>query len=317
MGGFMLKVKTKLGQHVVSNMTPDETVGNLKLTLSELTSIPAEGLNVLIGFPPKPLDLSANEILLSDTLIRNGDTLIVEEKSIPDVVPQQHRNNLQLEEDILLAQRLANQGEESAPCLGSQGILLKQVVPSDNSCLFTSIGELLILFLNMTHTNLNCILIFTIKIYSSNFLRLGYVMNGKIDTEIHSYLREIIAQHVSNDKVCSLFWFQVPNKNECILQFLRTEPKKFYLIFKETYNEAMLGRPNAEYCEWIRKPASWGGAIEVSILANYYGIEIDVVDITNALINRFGEDKEYGMRVFLLFDGIHYDPLYLESITVS
>lgn len=79
----------------------------------------------------------------------------------------------------------------------------------------------------------------------------------------------------------------------------------------------MLGRPNAEYCEWIRKSESWGGAIEVSILTNYYGIEIDVVDITNALINRFGEDKEYGMRVFLLFDGIHYDPLYLESITVS
>lgn len=121
-------------------MTPDETIGNLKLTLSELTRIPAEGLNVLIGFPPKPLDLSANEILLSDTGIINGDTLIVEEKSIPDVVPQQHRNNLQLEEDILLAQRLANQ-EENASCLESQGILLKQVVPSDNSCLFTSIGK--------------------------------------------------------------------------------------------------------------------------------------------------------------------------------
>lgn len=146
----MLKVKTKLGQHVVSNMTPDETIGNLKLKLSELTRIPAEGLNILIGFPPKPLDLSANEILLSDTGIINGDTLIVEEKSIPDVVPQQHRNNLQLEEDILLAQRLANQGEENAPCLGSQGILLKEVVPSDNSCLFTSIGELIIPFLNMT-----------------------------------------------------------------------------------------------------------------------------------------------------------------------
>lgn len=143
----MLKVKTKLGQHVVSNVTPNETIGNLKLKLSELTRIPAEYINVLIGFPPKPLDLSANEILLSDTGIINGDTLIVEEKSIPDVVPQQHRNNLQLEEDILLAQRLANQGEENASCLESQGILLKQVVPSDNSCLFTSIGELLISFL--------------------------------------------------------------------------------------------------------------------------------------------------------------------------
>lgn len=29
-------------------------------------------------------------------------------------------------------------------------------------------------------------------------------MKGKIDTEIGSYLREIIAQHVSNDKVSEL-----------------------------------------------------------------------------------------------------------------
>lgn len=111
------------------------------------------------------------------------------------------------------------------------------------------------------------------------------MVNGKVDTEVGSYMREIIAQHVSNDK--------------------------------ETYNEAILGRPNEEYCEWIKRPQSWGGAIEVSILSNYYGIEIDVVDVTNALINRFGEDKAYGMRVFLLFDGIHYDPLYLESLSVN
>ncbi|XP_031617851.1 ubiquitin thioesterase OTU1 [Contarinia nasturtii] len=242
MGGFMLKVKTKQGHHVVNNLSADETIGNLKSKISELTSIPAEGLSVKIGFPPKPLDLSANECLLSASGIINGDTLIVEEKPIPDVVPQQQqRNNLQLDDIPSTNQEVT---------LPTEGILLKQVVPSDNSCLFTSIG---------------------------------YVMKGQIDTEIGSYLREVISQHVSNDK--------------------------------ETFNEAMLGKTNAEYCDWIKKPASWGGAIEVSILSNYYGVEIDVVDITNALINRFGEDKAYGMRVFLLFDGIHYDPLYLESIS--
>lgn len=31
----------------------------------------------------------------------------------------------------------------------------------------------------------------------------------------------------------------------------------------ETYNEGVLGRPNAEYCAWIQQPSSWGGAIEV------------------------------------------------------
>lgn len=86
---------------------------------------------------------------------------------------------------------------------------------------------------------------------------------------------------------------------------------------KDTYNEAILGKPNYEYCLWIQQPETWGGAIEVSILSRFFGIEIDVVDIGNAIINRFGEDKNYGMRAFLLFDGIHYDPLYLESMTVS
>lgn len=86
---------------------------------------------------------------------------------------------------------------------------------------------------------------------------------------------------------------------------------------KQEYNEGILGRPNDEYCAWILQPESWGGAIEVSILSAYHGIEFDVVDITNAIINRFGEDKNYGMRAFLLFDGIHYDPLYLESTSVS
>lgn len=109
-------------------------------------------------------------------------------------------------------------------------------------------------------------------------------MNGRIDTDIGSNLREVIAQTVSNDP--------------------------------QQYSDAFLGKPNAEYCDWIRLPSSWGGAIEVSILSNYFGIEFAVVDITNALINRFGEDKDFGMRSFLLFDGIHYDPLYLESLTV-
>lgn len=107
-------------------------------------------------------------------------------------------------------------------------------------------------------------------------------MSGKIDVECETFMRKIIAEQVNQDKT--------------------------------TYNEGILGRPNDEYCAWILQSDSWGGAIEVSILSAFYGIEFDVVDITNALINRFGEDRKYGMRAFLLYDGIHYDPLYLESL---
>jgi hypothetical protein len=39
----------------------------------------------------------------------------------------------------------------------------------------------------------------------------------------------------------------------------------------ETFSEAFLGKPNAEYCEWILQPSKWGGAIELSILARRGG----------------------------------------------
>lgn len=111
------------------------------------------------------------------------------------------------------------------------------------------------------------------------------MLNGTIDTECHQFMRQVIAETVASDK--------------------------------DTYTEAFLGKSNPDYCTWIRNADTWGGAIEVSILSRFYGVEIAVVDITNAIINRFGEDQNYGLRVFLLFDGIHYDPLYLEPFNVS
>lgn len=80
----------------------------------------------------------------------------------------------------------------------------------------------------------------------------------------------------------------------------------------EEYNDAILGKPNEEYCKWILKANSWGGAIELAVLSNHYGFEIAVCNSTTGKINIFGEDKQYDQRVFLLFDGIHYDPLYMD-----
>lgn len=92
---------------------------------------------------------------------------------------------------------------------------------------------------------------------------------------------------------------------EIIANAVKDDPSEF--------SEAVLGKPNKDYCEWIRNPNSWGGAIEVSILSNFYGVEIAVIDTQSGSISKFGEDKCYPHRVFLIYDGIHYDPLYLES----
>ncbi|TXG67790.1 hypothetical protein EZV62_009065 [Acer yangbiense] len=66
------------------------------------------------------------------------------------------------------------------------------------------------------------------------------------------------------------------------------------------YSEAFLGKPNEEYCSWILDSEKWGGAIELSMLADYYGREIAV--------------KKYSERVMLIYDGLHYDALAVWTI---
>lgn len=245
MAGYVLKVKTKSGQHILKNLKPESTLGELKKMLSELTKIPISNLNILSGFPPKVVDLSKNGDLKSCG-IHSGDTLIIEEKNEPLSSTVNNKTSVPKFENN---ESYSNVQEDINSC---PGILMKHVVPADNSCLFTSIH---------------------------------YVLNGKDDTGgVAQWMRQLIAETVS--------------KNQ------------------DVYSEAVLGKPNSDYCKWIKDDKSWGGAIEISILANYYGIEIAVVDTINAIINRFGEDQDYPLRVFLLFDGIHYDPLYLEPLEV-
>ncbi|XP_065051185.1 ubiquitin thioesterase OTU1-like isoform X2 [Rhopilema esculentum] len=81
------------------------------------------------------------------------------------------------------------------------------------------------------------------------------------------------------------------------------------------FNEALLGKPVKEYCDWLLNPSNWGGAIEITSLSKYYETEIDVVDIQTGRIDKFGENKNYKNRVFLIYDGIHYDPLVKDCKT--
>ena len=59
----------------------------------------------------------------------------------------------------------------------------------------------------------------------------------------------------------------------------------------------------------------WGHRI--SILSQYFNVEIAVVDTQSCRIDRFGEDKFYKERIFVIYDGIHYDPLIMEPLEPS
>lgn len=134
-----------------------------------------------------------------------AETLIVDTKPMSQEEKDAIERAKRLAEDEILARQLAESGDAASGGF-TNGILLKQVVDADNSCLFTSIG---------------------------------FLLSGKVDTTCGSYMRQIIAQTVHNEK--------------------------------ETYNSGILGRDNAEYCAWIMQESNWGGAIEVAILSQHYG----------------------------------------------
>ncbi|GJJ69312.1 ubiquitin thioesterase OTU1 [Entomortierella parvispora] len=78
----------------------------------------------------------------------------------------------------------------------------------------------------------------------------------------------------------------------------------------DDYSDAVLGRPRKDYCDWIRRENSWGGAIELAIFSEHYNIEIDSIDVSTNRVDRFGEGK-FTQRALLMYSGIHYDAVAL------
>ncbi|XP_013400633.1 ubiquitin thioesterase OTU1 [Lingula anatina] len=121
-----LRCKSQKGQAILQGLTSESTVQQLKAKLAEASGIQAAHLKIRSGFPPKLIPLDHNAQNLSDLPIKSGDTLIVEEDTAAKVAREdKFLNNFQ-------AQMQQN-----------MGILMRKVVPADNSCLFTSVAFVL------------------------------------------------------------------------------------------------------------------------------------------------------------------------------
>lgn len=123
---IQLRVKHKGGQSVISTLTFTSRVGQLLDELSKSTQIPVHLVKILRGFPPIALDISDKNVSLGACGLQERDTLLVEE--LPATQPLECLPSTHTEDSNELLKD------------GPTGILLRKVVPADNSCLFTSIG---------------------------------------------------------------------------------------------------------------------------------------------------------------------------------
>lgn len=128
---MQLRVKHKGGQSVISNLTLTSSVKELLGELSKCTQIPANSVKVLRGFPPVVMDVSDHAASLGQCGLQERDTVLVEELPA-EVKPVQATLPANSESSASAAEM----GNTEIPT----GILMRKVVPADNSCLFTSIG---------------------------------------------------------------------------------------------------------------------------------------------------------------------------------
>jgi ubiquitin thioesterase OTU1 len=78
------------------------------------------------------------------------------------------------------------------------------------------------------------------------------------------------------------------------------------------FNEAVLEKKPDDYCRWIQQENSWGGATEIIIIAEAFGVEVCAVNLEDCSIQRFNEGQ--AMRVFLVYSGIHWDALASNAV---
>ncbi|KEP62232.1 UNVERIFIED_CONTAM: OTU family cysteine protease [Hammondia hammondi] len=132
--------------------------------------------------------------------------------------------------------------------------------------------------------------------------------------------REVVAGEVAQQGlVGEVFRFVVPSDNSCLFtclsllaapdkqpQDLRDLVACVIASDPESFSSAILGKPRQEYIHWISEPTSWGGYVELAILAQQLRHEVLVVDVETRRKDFYG-DRGTGKRIYLLYDGVHYD----------
>lgn len=63
----------------------------------------------------------------------------------------------------------------------------------------------------------------------------------------------------------------------------------------------------AAYCRRILRPDTWGGYIDLVIISEIFGIQIDSISVLDGAVTTYGENNKYDLRCVLVYSNIHYD----------
>ncbi|OCK84393.1 OTU-domain-containing protein [Lepidopterella palustris CBS 459.81] len=265
-----IRLRSPAGTSTIT-LADTATVSDLLSSISEATSLPLFDLKW--GFPPRPVDPSLYGLAtrLSDTDLKlNGEQLIV-------IALETGGANIQPSNNI------SSSKTDAKPALSSQN-------PS---------------FAGQTNT----------KRKASDPLTLT-----RKAASIDSDPPEVVVPSHGSTLVLRV----MPDDNSCLFRALgsallsdvldgMTELRSVVATAiqddPETYTAAVLDKAPDDYCRWIQHPDSWGGAIEIGIIARYFGVEVSSINVQDVRVDRFNEGPS--RRCILVYSGIHYDVIAL------
>jgi ubiquitin thioesterase OTU1 len=76
-------------------------------------------------------------------------------------------------------------------------------------------------------------------------------------------------------------------------------------------DENILCMKKQDYREKIIQPDTWGGGIELSIFSKIFNIQIASMDVHSGRVDIFGELENFDRRIYVIYNGVHYDPLVM------
>lgn len=124
---------------------------------------------------------------------------------------------------------------------------------------------------------------------------------------------EPLRRFVDSDNSClfSSIGYLIDNKG--FNDTTKLQYRQLLVNYLENANleEGLLEIPKPDYLENIQNPSTWGGAIELKLFSDMFQVEIASIDVQSNRVDIFGQDKNYPQRIYVLYNGVHYDPLVM------
>jgi len=275
-----LKLRTENGDFTLAPdlIQPESDLDTLLFIIEGTANVPIHSINQLMfGYPPKKLKPTPKnrETSLAELSIKNGDVLTVKtgnSDNVGSTVPKTPPRKRSSEDQDYKPASPVVIGEKRRNTPSRSNNTSK---PTTTPLTSTTLSP---------QTNITALRFEVPADNTCLFYSIYYLLHGELNkNEARSY-RKIVSNKILTNST------GIPD-----------------------FHESMLGKPKDEYCAWIQSDDSWGGAIELSILSNHFKICVQAVDVKTCRIHRFPADGKFQDKtVFVLYDGIHYDPLYLD-----